>query len=190
LANPYVGMDAQLRHINVRQSFDGLILKKNYPQTNVFSGVMLNKFIAFEIGYSFSKKQYTTRKYNLALIPNVNPRRIGVRYDMLNGTPKFTAWNFSLISFVPISDNVKLISSAGFSRSKIEVKNIFSNGSSINYKNRKSLLRFTGGAQFKLIEYVGLRTMVTWENSSSILLGTVRPKNGIQYSVGLSLTLP
>jgi hypothetical protein len=187
--NPYLGMDAQVRHINFKQDFYGITLKRHYPQCNVFVGYMLNDHFGLEAGYSLSKNQYTSKKSNPIFIPNKNPRLNSIKYDMSHATPKFSAWNMNLTGSLPLNESMNLIGSVGVTCLKIQIKNIFSNEQTIHYIKHKSVLRLSGGVQFKLLDYVGLRPTVIWENTSRIMLGNAKPKNSIQYGLGIILTI-
>src|SRR5580698_10052188 len=135
---PYIGMDAQLRHIDFKQSFEGISVKRNYPQANVFAGLMYNDFIGIEAGYTFSKKQYTTSKSNPIFIPHIYPRINTVKYDMNHATPKINALNLNLIGSFPLRNDMKIIGSIGLTHLKIHIINILSNMENIHYINHKT----------------------------------------------------
>ena len=223
LLNPYVGMDAQIRHINFKQDYGGNVLKNHYPQANVFFGIMLNQNFGFEAGYEFSKKQLSVTRDNPRKVvlgrpmPSRNPRHFGIIYDNSYSSSKINGLNLNLVGLFPIQKNIALIGSFGFSNLKLQVKNTFRHtvitdadflelpitdvySYDVNYNKRKTVLRLTGGIKLRLNDCVGMRALLSWENTSKLeakardsitkrkVLGMAKPKNSFQYGIGLFLT--
>ncbi len=234
-ATTYVGFDSQLRHITFKKNFGGNILESHYPQGNVFSGVMLNKNLGLEVGYEFSKKQRSLRNNlsNETVFGKNNPI-VGSTFvintvDMNRASSKISGWNVNLIGSIPlISENnrLNLIGSIGMSNLKLQVRNVFtrsevefndpnirdpddtfvvSNSIYTVMKKRKAVLRLTGGVQYTLTDCLGLRALVSWENTDRLQAKTVdtirsrfpkhsravrtcTPRNSMQFGVGIFYT--
>jgi hypothetical protein len=220
----YVGIDGQVRIINFKQDYGGNLLKNHYPQVNLFSGVMFNECIGIEAGYEFSKQQYTVTRDNPRKVvlgrrvPFDNPRNSGIVYDNSYSSSKINGCNINIIGLFPIQKNIQLIGSVGFSNLKLRVHNTFTHtkvtecdllefpitdvfSDYVNYNKRKTVLRLASGIKLKLKDCVGMRVLVSWENTSRLeaqakdsvtkgkVLGMAKPKNSFQYGIGLFVTL-
>ena len=201
-ANPYFGIDSQLRHINFKKNFGGNILETNYPQANFFSGITFNNNIAVEIGYEFSKKQRISRTdlSNETVFgkntPIVSSPFVINTIDLNRASSKISGWNLNLVGSIPIitDSKLKLIGSIGMANLKLQVRNTFirseiefndpyvrdpddtfivSNSIYTVMKKRKAVLRLSGGIQYALTDCMNIRALVTWENTDRLQAKTV-----------------
>ncbi len=220
---PYVGVDGQIRIINFKQDYGGNVLKNHYPQANVFGGIILSQNFGIEAGYEFSKQQYTISRDNQRKVvlgrptPVPHPWNTGIVYDNSYSSSKINGLNLNLVGLFPIQKNIALIGSFGFSNLKLQVKNTFRHtvitdtgflelpitdvySDDINYNKRKTLFRLTGGIKLRLNNCVGMRALLSWENTSKLaakardsitkrkVLGMAKPKNSFQFGIGLFFT--
>jgi hypothetical protein len=237
LANPYIGMDAQVRHIKFKHNFGQNILKYRYPQGNFFGGFMLNSHLGIEGGYQFSKKQYTSRidKPNDIILgfPLTDFAYSPYRTDdnRSNAYSKINGWNLNLIGTLPIphtESNFQLIGSIGASHLQLKAKNTLTHTRTIvfpmldapivdtyvhpvHFKKRKTVLRLSGGFQYKTTDSIGFRVLLGWENTAKLeakaqtrsvakytvysarrlrALSRAKPKNSIHYGVGIFFVFP
>ncbi len=221
---PYIGVDGQVRIINFKQDYGGNVLKNHYPQANIFGGIMFSQNFGFEAGYEFSKQQYSVSRDNPRkvvlgrIIRPYIPHHMRMVYDYSYSSSKMNGININLVSLFPIQKNIALIGSIGLTNLKLLVKNTFRQtiitdtgllelpitdiySDDVNYNKRKTVLRFTGGIKLRLNDCVGMRMLLSWENTSKLeakaidaitkrkVLGMAKPKNSFQYSIGLFLTL-
>jgi hypothetical protein len=220
---PYVGVDGQVRIINFKQDYGGNVLKNHYPQANIFCGIMLNQNFGIEAGYEFSKQQYSVTKDNprkVVLGRTIHPyipNRLRTVYDYSYSSSKINGLNINLIGLFPIQKNIQLIGSFGLANLKLRAKNTFTHTvvtdmqlldmpitdvyyDHVSYNKRKTVLRLTGGIKLKLNDCVGMRALLSWENTAKLeakardsitkrkVLGMAKPKNSFQYGIGLFFT--
>ena len=220
---PYVGVDAQIRHMPFQKDFGGNVLKKNYPQGNFFAGLKFNDYVGIEAGYEVSKKKSRSVKHNNSDIvfgkplEQNEPPFIPSVENISYGTSKIYGWNANLMGFLPIfceDNSLQLIGSVGIAQLKIKSKNELKslettatldsiteeiNGSTQNtiifnmhYKKRKAVLRLSSGIQNMITDCIGIRALVTWENTAKLrvttgtkVFNTEKPKNSFKYGLGI-----
>lgn len=81
-----------------------------------------------------------------------------------------------------------------------DLNNLLTNSQafSTRFRKTKTVLRLSGGLQHKIIDCLGIRALVSWEKTSKLhtqgknfpvdptdILGVVKPKNSLQYSLGI-----
>jgi hypothetical protein len=187
----YVGIDAQIRHMDFEKNFGGNILQHRYPQANIFAGVKFNDYFGIEGGYTFSKKQHSTRLHQPTdlvfgeVLPAINPSLIS-QVNQSRASSKISGWNANLMGYLPIfckEDNTQLIGSIGFASLKSRVhqlritRNVFpepfaplsNTFTDTTYlKKHKAVLRLGAGMQHMVCDNVGLRFLAAWENTSKL----------------------
>ena len=223
---PYIGVDAQMRHMGFQKDFGGNILKKKNPQGNFFAGLKFNQYVGVEVGYEFSKTQriikdsYPNDIIFGQSIPAFSPDVLSVE-NLHRTFSKINGWNANLVGFLPVlqeKNDVQLIGSIGVANLKLQTKNTLTttevesfigdpndtftiiSTKNIFYKKRKAILRIASGIQYKINDCIGLRAMVSWENTSKLkakakdaitekaLLGMTAPKNSFQYGLGMFIS--
>ncbi len=203
----YVGVDAQMRHMDFEKNFGGNILQHRYPQANFFAGFKFNDYLGAEAGYTFSKKQLSTRAHQSTdivlgeLLPTIYPVLVSQTFQS-RASSKISGWNANLMGYLPIfckEDNTQLIGSIGFASLKSRVHNlvIFNNTLiDTNYfKKHKTILRLGTGIQHMVCDNIGLRFLVAWENTSKLKayaqnlnrtsFASTRPENSFHYGLGV-----
>lgn len=208
---PYVGVDAQMRHMGYQKQFGGNSLKKNYPQGNFFAGLKFNDCVGVELGYEIS-----TKKSHSRTLPNTDV----VFGRTINFAPPFTftststasskihGWNLNLVGYLPVlceDNSLSLIGSVGVAQLKVRAHTkirttVFEPGetpvftdANLHFHKSKAVLRLAGGAQYMMTECIGVRGLVTWENTSKFKMHRLRetarfvakPKNTFIYGLGV-----
>ena len=233
---PYVGADAQMRHMGFEKDFGGNALKKNYPQGNFFAGLKFNQYVGVEFGYEASKKKPRSVTHNNSDIVFGSPLQQGEPTDLgfddtSHSSSKINGWNTNLVGFLPIfceDNSLQLIGSVGVAQLKIRSKNSLKNVLVIttfdpntgepngtqsittignrDFTKRKAVLRISSGIQNMITDCIGIRALVTWENTAKLkahgklisltengtsiaLSETIRriskPKNSFNYGLGI-----
>ncbi len=190
--SPYLGVDAQIRHMPFQKDFGGNVLKKNYPQGNFFAGLRLDYF-GLEAGYTVSKKKHGTRNnVNGAPVFGVAPAPLGPlelsTTQIHRATSRIHGWNFNLMGYLPIfcpENHVELVGGVGISQFKHRAHRTLSATSvfegdvpgttdieldvvNTHFNKRKAVLRLTGGIQHMLTDCFGIRALVNWENTAKL----------------------
>jgi len=180
---PYVGADAEMRHINWAHDFGGNVFRKNNPQGNIFGGLYISDYLSFEGGYELTAVR--VNQVNLSdgdkLFGNtlVNPP--------ITEYGKFQVkdWHANAFGYLPICDEyrVQFIGGVGIAGTKIfhagyEIAD--STGAKIpaatyrTFEDTKTVLRISAGVQQMFADHSGLRFMLGWMNTAR--LGTIASK--------------
>ncbi len=191
----YVGIDAQARRMPFKKNFgDNVLQHRYYPELNTFVGIKFNDYLGFEAGYEFSKHQKNTKSVLPGQVvfgaPIAEP---DPRFNNVTNTSrtcsKINGFNINLMGFLPIfceEYNTQLIGSAGMASLKLRSRNtIMEIGNQtltlqnpteivpvqrveINtsyYKSRKWTFRASTGIQYLTPYWVGVRALISWENT-------------------------
>lgn len=152
----YVGIESQLRHIAVRSKKMIGEFDKEAIQPHILGGLKLTESLALEAGMSLFKSK---RDLN----------RLKIRSSYL-----------SLAGFLPVSYNVDLIGSIGFSNLKYTAKQKY-----VTHKSHGNIPRVMVGLQYMFNNNIGMRTSVIWEKVTSIKSKVATLDNSAIYSIGL-----
>lgn len=133
---PYAGIDAQMRHMGFDKNYGGNVLRKTYPQGNVFFGLKFKEYVGVEFGYEFSKTQRHARTYHAGdtifgqrLVAASSPLLLSQDFSGHTASRTY-GWNFNLVGFFPVlcgDNNLQLIGSLGFARLKLKVHHLITN---------------------------------------------------------------
>ena len=171
----YIGADFKWNRVQLTKASGSDLIKRNYPQGNLFAGMKLNKWVAFEGGYeTTSKKTKTTAVSNGAsFLGDINP--IGAPPFLVNAaTMKLSGFHASMVGLYPLSEHyaIDLMGSLGLGYSKMSSTIQFSDPplpeiTTRNFSKRKMIPRVTLGVQQMVSKHLGLRAMLAWEKTSS-----------------------
>lgn len=190
---PYVGADAEFRHMDYHKNFGGNVINHNSPQGNVYAGVRLNEYFAVEAGYEATKRKTKRSTLNSddTLGGFVLPRNAGaVEPFGFNATSQTKGLHANLVGFLPICDayRLQLIGMLGFVRlkTKTTLTWITANGALVAplvgagedvtiFKARKNVLRLGAGLQHMINCNWGVRGIVKWEQSKKLKMSSTNP---------------
>lgn len=191
---PYVGADAEFRHMDYHKNFGGNIINHNAPQANVYAGIRLGEYLAVEAGYEATKRK--TRRSTLKngdtlggfILPLLNPP--GPDLYGFNTTTQTKGLHANLVGFLPVSDcyRLQLIGMLGLTRLKTKTTLTFVTindalvaplagaGEDVTiFKARKNVLRLGAGLQHMIDCNWGVRGMVKWEASKKLKMNSTSP---------------
>jgi opacity protein-like surface antigen len=206
---PYVGIDAESRHMNFQKGFGNNLFNHNYPQGNLYAGLRLNEYLAVEAGYEATERKTKTSTLltgdtSLGIIIPRDPDTGSLLQPKFNSQIQIKGPHASLVGMFPISDanRLQLIGTVGLAHLKTSISRTLvvlngtavptgTDGSLTTFVKRKSVLRLGAGIQHMINCNWGVRAMLKWENSNKLKLNSkedqrlyVNPKNSIIYSLG------
>lgn len=205
---PYVGADAEWRHMNFQKDFGQNLFKHDYPQGNVYVGVQFNEYLAVEGGYEATERKTRTAA-NVGSTVLTGIRLAAGNSIQSNSTGQVKGLHANILGFLPICEayRLKLIGLVGFARLKgnFARTDVTINGVATlpdempaftnTFKKRKSVLRLGAGLQHMINCNWGVRAMVKWENSKKLTITSVedtdfilKAKNSFIYSIGAFYT--
>lgn len=195
---PYVGVDAEWRHMNFKRGYGDNVFKRNTPQGNAYVGVRLSDYFAIEAGYQAAKKKtrgssLDYQSYFLGLPPwSFNYLQQPGDLVTFESTTKIQGPHINIVGFFPVWDEhrLELIGSIGCAllKAKLTTNLLNTSGPSIAavanpvepmasidaYSKRKNVLKLGAGMQKMLTDNWGIRAMLKWENTQRIKVnGTV-----------------
>lgn len=204
---PYVGADAQWRHMEFKKGFGKDQTKSNYPQGNIYLGLKLNPYLGLEAGYERAKTQ---KRDTSALGSDVNFGAVLFPFALntvneLNTKTKLRSFHANVVGFLPISEEycLQLIGSIGVARVNINTtRNITSlNNRTLSddrvaalrevFSKKKWVPRIGIGLQHMLTCQLGVRAMANWEGTSMTMKTltpsafSARTKNSLNFGLGL-----
>lgn len=160
--SPYVGLDAQWNVLRVEQDYKAGTLKKEVPAAQIFAGLRFSENFGLEVGGRLAKgsKSSEGSKYSLHAI-HIGP-----------------------VAYIPLTRSIDLFGTAAISHLSLKLINQDIQA----LKEKKAVFRYGVGAQFMLEEMVGVRTYLSWEQSSKLANEIVKPKNSMCYNLGVFAT--
>lgn len=205
--NPYVGAEAQYRHMPFEMNYGGNIFKKKYPQANFFVGNRFNEYFGLEFGYNTSKKK--TRDVTLLpgqFIAGGDPIPVIDGPNDIHSTSRISGISLSALGSLPVSiiDGLEALGSIGFTR--LRVKFIYTefgnnlvpapaNDNVRTFSGHQALIKLGAGMQYAILENLSVRAMVNWENTKRFqnlkakesTTPAIKLRNSVVYSFGLKL---
>jgi hypothetical protein len=199
----YLGADAQVREIRLKPNYGGNFYKsRDYPQANVYFGIMGNEYIGIEAGYEASRGRTHTIcvPKGAILFGKVHP--VDGRYKTV---ARFRGFHSNVIGFLPIFDDkrFKLLASVGFTNFQAKLENILihTGNRAVNAAGRgylsqsKIVLRLMTGVQYMCSDAFGLRANVSWENTAQLSniepiranISTIKAKARDSFMYGLGI---
>jgi len=199
---PYVGADAEWRHMNFQNGFGDNLFRHDYPQGNLYAGLKFNDYVAVEAGYEATARKTRAVTLGAGSLSGGAVLPLNVQF---HSTGQIKGPHANLVGFLPLCDQyrLELIGMVGVARLKANFVRtaVASNGTAISpsyttFIKRKSVLRLGGGIQQMITECWGIRAMLKWENTKKLdrmgaienSLASLRPKNSFIYSLGTFLT--
>ncbi len=175
---PYVGADAEWRHIGLQRGAGKNLFSHDYPQGNIYAGVKFNEYVGVEVGYEATERKTRTVTLGPGELTNavngiVVPEGYTVSY---NSTGQYKGPHADLMGFYPICDSYRLslIGLVGIANLKANFTRVLFNASGIStnvistYMKKKAILRLGAGIQHMISEQWGVRAMVKWENTDKL----------------------
>lgn len=199
---PYLGVDAQWRHLDFQHQLGKDLFEHDYPQGNVYLGIKLNDFLGIEAGL-----ESTVRKNRTTLI-DVGETPAGVSLQaptQYSSTAEIKGPHINLVFTTPLNQYcMRFVGLIGMAHLKAKfVRNadfiIFGGvpvppilvSPTTNFEKRKNILRLGLGIEHLFTHNWGFRTMLGWENTQKFDISTNQPpievvgtNNSMTYSIG------
>ena len=182
---PYVGIDAQWRHMSFKKDFGKDQTAENYPQGNAYVGLKVTPFFGVELGYesTTNKNKNSTvlgrdRTFGFIFLPDEHERNQSFNFKTKT---KIHGPHLDFVGFLPISDEycLDLVGSLGVaylkSKATFTLQDPLAPSLSLTSKS-KWVARVGLGVQQMITDQFGVRAMATWENTSQLKL-KVKGKN-------------
>jgi len=174
---PYMGVDYQYRELPFRERFgDNNAFDQQYNQANLYMGIRFwQEYLSLEINYSKNQNKTNAHQFsgnNIVtgvFIPPGNSESHSFQ-------SKISSFGVSLLGFYPMPFDrlcrADLFGGIGFSyMSPKQVDSITAiNNNPVTqtytFDESKAVLRFVAGIQYLLNHNIGIRTSITWEDTS------------------------
>lgn len=202
---PWMGIDLQGRHIGMDHDFGGNIFKKDIVQYNVYGGVRILDYLGLVVG--FEETENLGR--NVGLAPGAVYLGVPLDAPEYHETQtKIKGFYVDLMAFFPICPQYCLdfFVSGGVVRNTLQLADHLTSDNGIieptplvrTYRETSTGARASLGLQTIFCEHVGLRAIVSWENTSRFnnVKPTERPdadtnvniKDSFIYGLGIFIT--
>ncbi len=173
---PYMGVDYQYRDLPFREKFGDNAFEQQYNQANLYMGMRFwEEYLSLELNYSKSQNKSNTHKYtgnNIVtgvFIPPGNSESHSFQ-------SKISSFGVSLLGFYPMPFDylcrADVFGGIGFSYmspKQIDSITAINNNAmtqTFTFDESKAVLRFVAGIQYLLNHNIGIRTSITWEDTS------------------------
>lgn len=167
---PYVGIDYKQLWTDGTWQFRHFI-PKSFPGGAVYIGAKFTESMGLELGYNRSVFRHRTR------VTPTTVTKVGTR---------FTSFSYDLNFYIPVEDCWELIVSLGMEtmKSHVVVSGFLPTGST-GFTTKKGIGRVGFGSHYLLTEFLGVRFIGRWENTSALRQnGNKFVKDAIGGSVG------
>jgi hypothetical protein len=199
----YIGADGQLRVTKFKKGFGNNLLKKTYPQGNIYAGVMLSENIGAEAGYESTTERAcdATLWDGECCAGRHVPPAAGVA--TFKTKLRIKGPHVGLILFHPLKDSrISLLGSVGLSfvKGTAEIKTTRLGfppieGATRCLSKHKEALRFMGGAQYLTRSGLGFRGTMSFiktrkivlkksDDNSSIQIPRIKLRDSVVYGLG------
>lgn len=186
--SPYVGVDAQVRHIGFKRNFGDNVFKKNYAQGNFYAGLKFIDYLGVEVGYeqAIKKNGRTANPSGAVELGTTIPSVAGTTlYIYSQNSFQMHGPHASIIGFLPFCINDQkfaLIGSVGAVslRTKlVHQPTEFNTGILTSaereefravFRKRKTVLRAMVGLQHMMTDHAGIRASVGFEKTSKFTI--------------------
>ena len=202
----YIGADAQIRRMKFHDGLGDNLLHKTHGQGNVYFGVKLNEYFAFEAGHEST----ITRTCHATLTEGDRCAGVSVSSIMCPisfiSKVKIKGAHFDIVGAYPL-DNVpvEFLGAVGISSLKGTVERktttfgrdpVQQSGTVRTLSKRSAAMRFMTGAQYRTECGLKFRGTVNWlvthhlvikksDENASIYIPRVRPKDSLVLGLGV-----
>lgn len=177
---PYVGLDAQERHMSFEEGYGDNLLYHTAPQGNTYVGLRVEEHFAIEAGYEATvtrSRERTLGAGELAAgqpVPATSSPAVfkskltikGPHLDLLGLYPLYNYKGAPIeilgsigVAFLKATSERQTISLGNTSSSMVRTLN-----------GRKAVLRTAIGLQYKFCDQLGVRATVGWVNTSKLTI--------------------
>jgi len=202
---PYVGADAQFRHMNFKSNYGDNLFEHHSPQGNVYAGIRVNDYLGLEAGYESSFRTSRTVVLGAGYISAGVPANPATTSAQFTSTLRINGPHLNILGVFPISEEyrLKFVALAGIASLKANLQRRLNyttaaGGTTVlnqltTFENRKTVLRFGGGLEHMLTKHWGVRASLVWENTARLQVPSTNPaspralvqtKNTTIYSLG------
>lgn len=202
---PYVGADAQFRHMNFKTNYGDNLFEHHSPQGNVYAGMRINDYLGIEAGYESSFRTTRTVVLGAGYISAGVPASPTTTSAQFTSTLRINGPHLNILGFFPISEEyrLKFVALAGIASLKANLQRRLNYTTSAGvtttsntvstFENRKTVLRLGGGLEHMLTKQWGVRAGFVWENTARFQVPSTSPtspralvqtKNTTIYSLG------
>lgn len=181
---PYVGADAEWRHLDFKSGFGDNTFRHDYPQGNLYAGLKFNCYFGIEAGYEATERKTRTTTFFPGTVVNGVLLSGPSSSFQFASTGQIKGYHASLLGFYPLCNvyRLSLLGSVGFARlqarlisSRIALSGVPTNVAS-DFIQRKDVLRLGAGLQQMISEDWGVRAMLKWENTNKFK--NIAPQQG------------
>jgi hypothetical protein len=175
----YSGFDVQMRNMGFKKGYGDNTFEKQYPQGNLFVGLMFNEFFGLELGYekTLNKSRHTSFAGGDVLLGNVAPAGTSGKFQSKG---QIFGPNFNIVGIYQLCQEypIEIFGSVGaaFLTAKFDRNLVEFMGRSVSslrtFDREKTVWRVGAGIQYLLAGCLGFRANVGWENTSQISLYT------------------
>lgn len=176
---PYLGFDLELRDMGFKQGYGDKVFEKQYPQANLFVGLMFNEFFGIELGYEKTLKRSRNSSFTGGdvVLGNIATSGTSGKFQS-HGELYGPNINFMGVYKPCEAYPLEIFGSIGgsyltakFDRNLFE----FNDGPASllrTFEQDKALWRIAIGLQYVIADCIGVRTSLKWENTSQMRLYT------------------
>lgn len=203
---PYLGINAELRHMGYKKGFGTNLFKQDLPQANLYIGLKFSDWFGVELGYKQTDKKSKTAANGEGIFELGRPIPIGAT-NVSENTVQIKAPYINLIGFLPVCDEYPLQLFGFFGVTRMSVKLKFQRTkldeevltASVreflvrDFSHRRTIVQVGTGLQYGIFNCLSVRTQIGWENTAKFNNLTNKQntgyraslKNSIIYSIGI-----
>lgn len=203
---PYVGIDAEGRHMGYKKGLGNNLFKKEFAEGNIYTGIKFNDWVGLEIGYRESSRKHTRAANTEGAVELGDAPLPAGAVNYSDNTVQIKSPYINLVGYVPLCNNFQLFGAVGLTRARIQLRyritgvelDVFpqdvQDRFQRDFKRSKTIFQAQAGAQYLITSCLGLRGYVGFQNtakfkniSSLTATSTSRAslKNSFLYGLGV-----
>jgi len=205
--NPYVGMDAQIRHMDFKRGWGNNLFNHNLAQGNLYVGTKFCPNVGVELGYEASITRARTVTLTTGeLLSAGAPIPAILSPAVFRTRARLRGPHADLVGFYRFCDDypLEVIGSIGvsllkatFERRVLKLHDMPLKSSVVRtFSRHKVVLRLMGGLQYMLGDNLGARATIGWVNTHKLVIppsdglpnptfAKIKPKNSTIAGLGL-----
>lgn len=171
---PILGGDINTRSQDFEAGFGKDHFRRRYPDTNLYAGLIMNKYLGLEGGYEHMYLLYKNRFYTEGTLVLGTDRLFDAGDQNFNSYAYMSGWHLNLVGLWPVCPNIAITASIGAAWLRMRFETVYvADGDPASRptqweSDNRAVTRVTLGVRQMITQHFGMRVQGAWENTSKL----------------------